>query len=60
MIAHGRAARGERHGRTTLTEANVRAIRQSKLPARVLAERYQVHPATIANIRRRYTWGWLE
>jgi len=54
--ARGRAPVGERHGRTHLTEKQVREIRESSEPNRVLAARYSVDPSTIGHIRRRETW----
>lgn len=49
---------GERHGLTTLTEANVRDIRSlSKATTfRSLAIEYGVTPVTVANIVNRKTW----
>lgn len=40
----------------TITEANIKAIRLSLHPARVLAERYGVSPAAINQIRSGETW----
>ena len=40
----------------TITEANIKAIRLSLHPARVLAERYGVSPAAINQIRSGKRW----
>lgn len=52
-----RSAAGEKHGRTTLTEEQVRRIRRSSLSSYALAEAYDVHPTTVQNIRKGKTWG---
>lgn len=51
--------RGESHPRTTLTEADVLAIRAAWPGVRQvdLALRYGVRQTTISNILRRVTWG---
>jgi len=58
-IEHGSIARGRRHGRSTLEEASVLAIRASQESSAVLAERYGVRPNQITRIRARTSWAWL-
>lgn len=53
-------ARGEAHGKTTLSDEQVRNIRASRIPQRTLAEIYGVSQVTISKIRLRKTWGHLE
>lgn len=48
--------KGVANSNATLSEAQVRAIRQSKLPASVLAPRYNVSKGAIWYVRRRETW----
>ena len=57
---HGTAQRGERHGRAKLTAAAVRDIRSCGLPARVMAQRYNVAPVTIYAVRSRRLWAHVE
>lgn len=55
-----RLARGEGHGMTSLTEAQVREIRQRYAggwSARVLAKEYSVDRGTIYNVVKRRTWA---
>lgn len=61
-IKHGTTNRGERQGRSKLTEENVLQIRQmigSKTQA-AIAKMYGVDQSTISDIRRRKRWGWLD
>lgn len=55
----GRLMRGEDHTGTTLTEADVQAIRADNRRQRIIAAEYGIKPATVGSIRRRRTWGWL-
>ena len=55
----GRTAKGVRNGSARLTEAQVREIRASTEPARIVAERYGIHREHAAQIRRRRAWSWL-
>lgn len=60
---HGTDNRGERHGRTTLTADDVRAIREAKgsgFSTGELARRYNVTPGSISNIMSGVSWAWLE
>lgn len=59
-VAQGRTPRGDRHWNARLTAADVRAIRASTAPRRVLAERYGISPTNVTNIRKRHTWTWLD
>lgn len=56
-VERGRLARGEAHGRTTLTEAEVRGIRWAVGPLREIASWYDTTISTASRIRRRDTWG---
>jgi hypothetical protein len=52
-----RRPRGERHGRTKLTEGDVRAIRKDTRSQREIARAYGVNQATIGRIRNGSVWG---
>mgnify|MGYP001558509445 FL=1 len=52
-----RRPRGIGHGMTTLTEAQVRAIRVDPRKQKQIAADYGVGQMTISNIKRRATWG---
>ena len=56
---HGTSNRGERQWLSRLTERAVMDIRSSKQAAKNLADKYDVHVATIHSVRRGATWGWL-
>lgn len=56
MVAKGRQARGERNGHAKLTEEDVRAIRASSEPYRVLARRYGVCLATLSMVKTGKNW----
>jgi hypothetical protein len=60
-LIHGTHNRGERQGRSKLTEANVREIRQLNgiFLDREIAAIFGVSRGTINDIMRRTTWGWL-
>ena len=49
-------AKGERHGEAKLSDEQVHLIRNSLIPARVLAERFGVHPTRIYKIRQGKGW----
>ena len=58
-IRHGtrfNVPRGEKHHTTRLTESQIRSIRASQEPQRILASRFGVKVDTISRIRRRVTW----
>ena len=55
-----RQARGSQHGLTRFTEQDVRDIRTSSLPQRVLAHKYGVSQATIWNVKHKIVWGHVE
>lgn len=59
---HGTNSQGERHGRSKLTEADVRAIREinGALSNRQLALVFGVSPACISRAKTGVDWGWLE
>lgn len=48
--------RGERNGRSMVTEHEVRLIRADKRPQAQVAADYNIHPTTVAQIRLRKTW----
>lgn len=58
---HGGIVRGERHGRSKLTEQQVQEIRlmRGKAETSDLAERYSVSVRTIRSIHSGEKWGWL-
>lgn len=60
MAKKRRARHGESHPKTSLTAADVRAIRGSSETNEVLAQRHGVCNATISNIRNRVTWKHLD
>ena len=58
--AHGRTARGVRHGRARLSEEDVRAIwSQPSATTIQLAAEYGIHRTVIGNIRSGKRWGHL-
>lgn len=62
MIAKGRKVivRGESHGMTPLTDAQVREIRADPRSSRALAPLYSVSRVTISNVKSRRTWAHLK
>jgi hypothetical protein len=60
-VTHGRGVKshGERHYSARLTEADVRAIRESDEQHTTLARRYGVTAETVRSIRHRQTWRHL-
>jgi hypothetical protein len=58
-VRHGTEARGERHGRTILTQNDVDYIRRNAKPRgnTQLAKRFGVSNSTIGNILSGKTWG---
>jgi hypothetical protein len=61
-LEHGTRNRGERHGHSKLTEAEVRQIRglRGKKSQEELAALFGVSRANIHAIHARKTWGWLQ
>lgn len=59
MVQKQRHARGAHHGRATLTDQQVQAIRQSSDPQRELAKRFHVSQANIWRVRHRMGWQHL-
>ena len=55
-VRDGTQTRGEAHGKSSLTDQDVRDIRMSGETNRALGERYGVSNVTIHNIRTRKTW----
>lgn len=51
-----RELRGETHGQSKLTEADVHAIRDDTRPYKVLAHEYGVSLSQIGRIKRRELW----
>lgn len=47
-----RLARGLRHGQAKLSDEEVKAIRESREPARIVADRYGIHPNYVGSLRR--------
>jgi hypothetical protein len=54
-----RRAHGEQHHKTKLTEEDVYAIRDSRLPNGHLAQKYGVSSPAISCIKARRTWAHL-
>jgi hypothetical protein len=48
---------GEAHGKTTITEDQVRSIRSDSRPHKEIANDYGLHRKTISRIKLRQTWG---
>ena len=57
MVERGRSAKGEKHGRTHLTQLDVEAIRDSSKTQRALAAEFHVSQRTIGNIAHRRVWN---
>lgn len=62
MVARGRAARmrGELHGRAKLTVDDVRAIRASAEPQRLVAERLGISQSNVSLIRSGRAWRHIQ
>jgi len=61
-IIHGTDHRGERNYRTTLTESDVRQIRDLRAHgfSRVqIGSWYEITPSAVGKIAARINWGWL-
>ena len=59
-LSHGNVVRGERHGKSKLTELQVLKIRESTDPITDLARLHGVTPPIIINIKKRRIWAWLD
>lgn len=59
--SHGTYVRGERQGRSRLTEDNVRTIRslKGKMNRDQVGAMFGVHPVYVSQIQRRMKWAWL-
>ena len=53
---HGTSNRGERHGNSKLTKANIRAIREAQGTQREIAARFGVHQVTVSKIKLGKLW----
>lgn len=51
-VLRGRQARGDNHGRSTLTDAQVRLIRSDSRSNRIIAEEYGVWSATVWAVKK--------
>lgn len=58
-ILHGTHNRGERHGRSKLTEAQVLAIRADTRNRRIIAAEYSISESCVDGIHYRKNWAWL-
>lgn len=58
-LLHGTRAWGERNGHSKLTDRKVRAIRTLALPAKELAQLFNVSEGTVNGIRAGRRWGLL-
>lgn len=61
-LIHGTTSRGQRHGNSKLTEADVREIRTLKgtLLQYEIADQFGVAPSLISLIHSGDRWGWLD
>jgi hypothetical protein len=59
-ISRGRFVRGEKHGMSKLTAADVLAIRASSEPCSVLIDRYGIVQSAISAIKLRKSWSHIE
>ena len=59
-VLFNKAPIGERHGMAKLTENEVRVIRDSKEPRKVLAFKFGISRSTVAQIIRRERWKHLD
>ena len=57
MVAKNRSARGERCGKSKLTEEQVKFIRESNLSHRKLGAMFNVSHANIGYVKRGATWN---
>ena len=57
MVRDGTQQRGERHGRSKLTEAKVLAIRADTRPYPQIATDYGIVKSAVCNIKNRQRWG---
>lgn len=58
-VAKGRQARGEGHGRASLTEGQVREIKSATESSGALARRFKVSPSAVKAIRAGRSWKHL-
>lgn len=58
-VIDGTSNRGERQGRSKLTELDVLAIREDGRKLSEIASDYGISIMTVSEIRRRITWTWL-
>lgn len=61
-IGHGTTNRGERQGRSKLTNKDIHTIRAmlGTTTQAAIAKLFSVDPSVISDIKRRKKWGWLE
>ncbi len=59
-VRDGTLIRGERHGRSKLTEGQVLDIRNDPRTCLQLAAAYGVSDANVRHIKNRHRWAWLE
>jgi len=57
MVAKNRSARGEKCGKSKLTEEQVKFIRESNLSQRKLGAMFNVSHANIGYVKRGATWN---
>lgn len=56
MVAKGRSARGERHGRAKITADEASEIRESSLTCREAARHYGISKSMVSYIRQGVNW----
>jgi hypothetical protein len=52
-------ARGSKHGKSKLTEEQVRAIRVDQRPQKEIAAEYGIDRATVSDIKTGKSWSWF-
>lgn len=58
-VIHNTTNRGERQGKSKLTENDVIEILKSTITYKQLSKKYNVHEGTISLIKRGLSWSWL-
>lgn len=60
MLAKGRSAKGEKHGRAVVTDSKVRLIRASNETSKTLAGKFGMSESGIAAIRSKANWRHID
>lgn len=59
-VTRGRQAKGERHGRSKLTEATVRLIKAAEGSQRNIAKTFEVSQSTVRAIKAGHSWSHIQ